>query len=380
MSVRQVAALVVMMGAASSSAVAVHGWPGAPPVSAPQTSLTRSQVAARAAWDAIRNGRAQDMADAFATAIDAEPRDPLSHFGAGLAAFLLGRPTVAQQSLEHALALAPQLTQASLLLGDLLYRGSDLDGAIRVYESALEYARDDKTLNARLETLRREAALHRGFFQSQGSHFVVLFEGPSDEELVRSAVDLLEAACWRIGGALAVYPERLLTVILYTQEQFRDITRSPLWAAGAYDGRIRVPVRGVRADSRELERVLAHEFTHALVQSVAPRGVPAWLSEGLAVLFEPTGDGWATEQLSSSARRLPLDRLAGGFVDLSGAEARLAYAQSASAVRALVDHGGAWAVVALLQDIAAGDNFETAFERRMFMAYESFATSLESRR
>jgi hypothetical protein len=235
-------------------------------------------------------------------------------------------------------------------------------------------------LNARLETLRREAALHRGFFQSQGSHFVVLFEGPSDEELVRSAVDLLKATCWRIGGALAVYPEGVLTVILYTQGKFRDITRSPLWAAGAYDGRIRVPVRGVRANPRELERVLAHEFTHALVQSVAPRGVPAWLSEGLTVLFEPTGDGWATEQLSSSARRLPLDRLAGASPTCPAPRRVWPTHRAPRRCVHWSDHGGAWAVVALLQDIAAGDNFETAFERRMFMAYESFATSLESRR
>ena len=132
MSVRQVAALVVMMGAASSSAVAVHGWPGAPPVSAPQTSLTRSQVAARAAWDANRNGRAQDVADAFATAIDAEPRDPLSHFGAGLAAFLLGGTAggllfgVPQEHAEACLAeLRAAAAPDAAIIGTVTARGSD---------------------------------------------------------------------------------------------------------------------------------------------------------------------------------------------------------------------------------------------------------------
>jgi hypothetical protein len=139
-------------------------------------------------------------------------------------------------------------------------------------------------------------------------------------------------------------------------------------------------VQGVRADSQELERVLAHEFTHALVQSIAPRGVPTWLNEGLAVLFEPTGDAWATAQLAGAERRVPLAQLAGGFDGLSGADARLAYAQSAEAVRALVDHGGAAAVAAMVQDIAAGHSFEAAFERRMFMPYESFLGILESSR
>lgn len=355
-----------------------HAVAGALVVGVCVPAFAQSSVRARDAWQAIREGRNQDAAEAFALAIDAEPRDPSLHLGAGLAAHLLGRPTVAQQSLERALTLAPNFTAASLLLGDILYRGSDIDGAIRVYEAALEHAPADALLNGRLEVLRREAALHKDFFQSQGSHFTVLFEGPADEELARRAIDILETAYWRIGTALSTYPERVITLVLYTQEQFRDITRSPQWAAGAYDGRIRIPVRGVRADSQELERVLAHEFTHALVQSISPRGVPTWLNEGLAVLFEPTGDAWAAAQLSGSATRLPLERLAGSFERLSPADARIAYAQSAAAVRALLDHGGAAAVVAILQDLAAGDTVASAVERRMFLPYETFVTGLEN--
>jgi len=355
----------------------LYGSPGGPQGSSAQ--LTRAN-AVPAGWQAIREGRNQDAAEAFAIAIDAEPRDPSLHFGAGLTAYLLGRPTVAQQSLERALMLYPGYTAASLLLGDILYRGSDIDAAVRVYESAIMHAPADKTLIARLEAMRREAALHHDFFQSQGSHFTVLFEGPADEELARVAIEILEAAYWRIGTELSTYPERVLTVVLYTQEQFRDITRSPEWAAAAYDGRIRVPVRGVRSDTRELERVLAHEFTHALVQGIAPRGVPTWLNEGLAVLFEPTGTAWADAQLAGSANRLPFTRLASSFSGLSGPEARLAYAQSAATVGALVEQGGAAAVVAVLQDIAGGETFTAAFERRMFLPYETFLTNLETTR
>ena len=356
-----------------SCGTSLYGAPGGPQGSAPQ--LTRAN-AAPAGWQAIREGRNQDAAEAFAIALDAEPRDPSLHFGAGLTAYLLGRPTVAQQSLERALLLYPGFAAASLLLGDILYRGSDIESALRVYEAAFKLAPDDKTLIARLEAMRREATLHNDFFRSQGSHFTVLFEGPADEELARLAIEMLEAAYWRIGTELSTYQERVITVVLYTQEQFRDITRSPDWAAAAYDGRIRVPVRGVRSDTRELERVLGHEFTHALIQSIAPRGVPTWLNEGLAVLFEPTGTAWADAQLAGAAKRFPLTRLAGSFSGLSGPEARLAYAQSAATVRALVEQGGAPAVVAVLQDIAGGETFAAAFEKRMFLPYETFLTNL----
>jgi tetratricopeptide (TPR) repeat protein len=329
------------------------------------------------AWNALRDGQHEDAAGAFALAIGATPNDPNLHFGAGLAEFLLGRPTVAQHSLQRALELAPQFTAASLLLGEILYRGSDLETALRVFEAALEHAPDDKRLTARIDTLRREAALHRDFFQSQGSHFTVLFEGPSDEALARRAIDILEAAYFRVGAALSTFPDRVVTVVLYTREQFRDITRSPQWAAGSYDGRIRIPVQGVDSDSQELERVLTHEFTHALVQSIAPRGVPTWLNEGLAVLFEPTGEAWTDTQLAGPGPRLPLERLTGSFERLSRDEARLAYAQSAGLVRAMLNQGGPSAVVAILQDLAAGESFASALERRMFIPYDTFVADLQ---
>ena len=84
----------------------------------------------------------------------------------------------------------------------------------------------------------------RDSFQSQSAHFTVLFEGPADEQLARRAVDVLEDAYWRVGTALYTFPDHVITVVLYTEEQFRDTTRSPAWAAGAYDGRIRIPMRG----------------------------------------------------------------------------------------------------------------------------------------
>jgi tetratricopeptide (TPR) repeat protein len=341
---------------------------------------TRAYTAGRAGWDAIREGRNQDAAEAFALAVDAEPRDPSLHLGAGLAAYLLGKPTVAEQSLQRALSLAPGFTTASVLLGDILYRQGDTDGAIRVFESALEHARGDATLQARLDTLRREAHLHDGFFQSQGAHFTVLFEGPADEHLAARALEILENVYWRVTTALSVFPEHVIPVVLYTREQFRDITRSPQWAAGAYDGRIRVPVGGAHGNERELERVLTHEFTHALVQAVAPRGVPPWLNEGLAVTFEPGGEAWSEGELSGSDRRLTLEQLNAGFGSLATEDARVAYAQSAAIVAALLDHGGPPVVVGILRDLGRGDGFATALERWLATPFDSFVASLGASR
>src|SRR5262249_36057428 len=161
--------------------------------------------------------------------------------------------------------------------------------------------------------------------------------GLADEPLASKAVELLENAYWRVGSALSTFPEGTITVVLYTEQQFRDVTRSPDWAAASFDGRIRVPVRGALHQVEELDRVLTHEFTHAVVRSIAPSGVPAWLNEGLAVAFEASGASWSRNELSKTKTRIEPGRLSNGFSGLSSTDARVAYAQSAAAALELLD-------------------------------------------
>ena len=348
---------------------------------AQETPGTRGGDALGPGWNAIRDGRNEDAAAAFAAAIEAEPRDPSLYLGAGLAAQLLGDANKARESLEQALKLAPNFTTASLMLGDLLYRQSDLQGAIAIYETAATYAPNDKALAERLARLRQEPSPEKGFFQSQSAHFVVLFEGPADQEMARRAVELLESAYWRVGTALYTFPDRVITVVLYTEQQFRDTTRSPSWAAAAYDGRIRIPMRGALDQGPgELERVLTHELTHVIIRAIVPRAVPTWLNEGLAVMFEPDGSRWAESTLEASSARIPLEDLARSFETLSGNQARTAYAESADAARQLFERVGGAGVVALLQDITRGVPLAEAFERRLLTPYSTFVGSLDPAR
>ncbi len=226
----------------------------------------------------------------------------------------------------------------------------------------------------------RTPDLHNDFFQSQGSHFTVHFEGPQDHRLASRAIEVLEEAYSAIGTGLGIFPDGTLNVVLYTQQQFQDITHAPAWAAAAYDGTIRLPIRGALDHPEELRRVLFHELTHAMVQTVAPRRVPTWLNEGLAVMFEPAGVAWARTRLGATDARLPFERLAANFHGLSADEAQLAYAQSAVAARALYELGGGYTVVAILRDLAGGRPFPAAFEERAFLPYDLFLHTLDPSR
>ena len=330
----------------------------------------------RAGWDALNAGRSQEAATTFGQALKAGPPTAPLLLGAGLAAHLQTRYEEARQHLVAALGLDPSLLAASILLGDVLYRSGDLDGAVLVYEQAQVRVPDHPQITKKLEAWRRELALHSKFGQRFSDHFTVLFEGPAEAPLAQHAVAVLEAAYWRIGTALSTYPVDVVTVVLYTREQFRDVTQSPEWAGGAFDGRIRVPVQGALENTREFDRVLTHEFTHALIHSVAPRGVPTWLNEGLAVLFEGSSLAKQTERVRGAASPLPLDRLDGSFAKLNPAQATLAYAQSAVAAGALMDQAGAAAVVSLLADIGTGTSFAGAFARHIPIGFGEFQKKL----
>ena len=330
-------------------------------------------AAAQKGWAAIRDGKHEEAARAFMDAILEDSQNANHQMGAGQAAYLLGNASDAQGYLEAALKLAPGLTQATLLLGQIRYRNSDFTGALQAYEAALTYAPEDKTLLDRVAQLRKEAEVQRDFYQAQGGHFTVLFEGPTDDALAQKIVDILEEAYTRVGSALNRFPDGPVTVVLYTEQQFSDVTRSPSWAAAQYNGRMNIPVRGALRKPEELERVLFHEFTHVLVTSIAPRGVPTWLNEGLAVVFEPKGRAWSETALEKTDNRIPFGALAKSFKGLSTNDAPTAYAQSADAVGRMIDLAGEWSVVALLQDIGRGRPFPEAFGERMLMPWNEFA-------
>jgi tetratricopeptide (TPR) repeat protein len=321
---------------------------------------------------ALNEQRFGDALDAFTAASKLLPRDGSVCFAAGIAAFRLGKNSDAEEWFQRALKLDPKLADASVWLSEVQYRQGRLKDALATLEDVQQRSPSTQGVEERLREWRKENQLQDRFYESRGAHFSVLFEGPADEMLARRVVEHLEAAYWRIGGALTAYPANPITVVLYTTEQFRDITRMPSWTAASYDGRIRVPIRGALDQSERLERVLAHEYVHAVVAMLGGRNVPTWMNEGLAEVFENKGTDEAEAVLARTSTRPPLKALERGFTQLSDAQAHLAYAYSAHAVKRMIDLRGAPAVVTLLQDLARGAEFPSAFQQRIFMRYEDF--------
>jgi tetratricopeptide (TPR) repeat protein len=364
MVLRRVAIAIVLISRFSTS---VSAQP------APSEALDRG-------FQALQSGDAASAASIFREALTRHPADPQLLFGAGVAAGIQGLDKDAIAFLKQALQIEPQLVQAAVFLGELLYRQGDLELAIKTYERALPGAPPSVAvgMRGRLTAWRDEAALPQNRDAIKDDRFTISFDGPVQQKLAARAASVLSAAFWRIGKALGAYPSAPINVILYSERQFHDITGAPEWSAGGFDGQIRLPVRGATQNLAEFDRVLTHELTHAMLKSVAPTNLPAWLNEGLAMYFEGH-DGTLSERRLAAARLfVPLAVLQTSFARLNSAQAVIAYEESAFAARALVDRIGPAGVGQLLQDLSAGQTMDQAIER-FGITFAAFESDLERR-
>jgi tetratricopeptide (TPR) repeat protein len=288
-----------------------------------------------AGWKMLQQGEPARAAALFADALVLRPDDPVLLFGAGAAAELEGRSSDAKLKLRRALELNPRFTPASLLLGEILYHEGDLDQAVKIYEAALSFAPTDRDLTGRLREWHREVGVHSTFSERQQGRFSVMFEGRTDAALAARATNSLNAAFSRIALELRATPSDPIQVILYTDKQFRDVTRAPAWSGGLYDGRIRIPVAGATRTPALFETVLVHELAHAMIASIASTGVPTWIHEGLAQHLSGADVETARQRLQKERTIIALEDLEGSFTDLNGAEATIAYDESLVAVHTM---------------------------------------------
>jgi len=328
-------------------------------------------------WAAIKAGNLKAATDAFREATKLEPKNASLWLGAGMAEFLQRHDPEAKAHLQHAIDLDPKLTLARAQLAHVVKRQGDLAEAIRLYEVVAADAPDDDGVRDTLGRWKRERELHERMRLEVGDHFTVSFEGPEDAAMASQALESLNRAFWRICDVFGTFPTRSIPVVLYSGEQFSDITRSPKWAAGAFDGIIRVPMRGAGEKGDDLDRVLAHEFSHAMIRSLATRGVPTWLNEGLASVLEGDDLSWTDQPMSAVSKPPSLKGLSGSFGKLSGRDAQVAYAFSARAAKRLLDEAGGAAIANLLRDLGEGVEFEDAFLHRIQRSVADFEASLQ---
>ena len=274
-----------------------------------------------AGWKALRDGNTRRALSLFDEALTMRPNDPVLLVGSGSALHAERRPREAMARLQRAIELRPDLKQASVLLGHIAFDEGDVALAIRTYENALKQAPGDPVLLTTLTGWKRETDAHRTFEETRYDRFRVMFEGRAEQSLATQATGILSSAFRRIGEKLGSYPATTIVTVLYTEQQFRDITRAPDWSGAQYDGRIRVPAAGASRNPELFEHILVHELTHAGTRRHCGTGSADVAERGARAVFRrqrsrrgtaPAESRWAHHSSQGARARLRSPERASG--------------------------------------------------------------------
>jgi Flp pilus assembly protein TadD len=254
--------------------------------------------------------------------------------------------------LEAALRLNPTDPNALLALSQVDLARNKRAAALDLLERAKDAGARGPELDTLVGQLSREVDAEWDFVQEDSRHFRISFADNGDRSAVGQVLDALEDAYYLVGRKLGSFPDEPTAVVLYTQQDFHAVTQTPDWAGAAYDGRIKLPVRGLSENDPALARIVRHEYAHSLVARLSKGHCPVWLNEGLAVWAEEEHDGdhegWATDTIAGR-ELFSLDQLSASFAGLSKDRVEVAYAESYLAVRMLVDRYGARKLAELLE-------------------------------
>jgi len=327
---------------------------------------------ARLAWVRLERGEPDEAVRTFEDANRLQPRDGAVLLGLGAAHLYRGDEREAEVLLQRAIEADPAQVLALKLLGELAYRRDDLQAARLRFASALRLDPSDAAVRERLDLILAEAGAQKEARRLESRHFTVRFEGEQGTAPARAVLARLESARQEIGRRWGVYPDRKIPVVLSAGGSFHEHAQAPDWAQGLFDGKIRLPAEGAMRDRTALDRVLRHEYTHALVHERTHGRAPTWLSEGLAIACEGRATDRERQIVRSSNHLIPIRELHGSFLTLPRTEVPLAYAESAAAVEYLLQRHGETAVRTLLTRVGEVKDFAAAFEDATGATYTEF--------
>lgn len=334
---------------------------------------------AESGWHLVEAGEYDRAARAFTVAKELAPGEASIFVGLGVSAHRRFRDDLALAALEHALQLDPAIGQAHALLGDVHVRHGALSAAVRHYDAAHRQDPNDVTVQERLLNARQERDVEARFDRLLSPHFVVLYQGEGTRGVAHEVAERLEAVYEEIGRMFGYFPDGTVTVRLYPEEQFRAATLTPVWARALFDGRMHLPSEGIRASAETRDRMLKHEYVHALVYRLSGGHAPAWLNEGLALFGEGGASAETGDLLARHAGDLePLGSLHGSFLGRPQRAASVAYAESGAAVRLLIQRYGFAKVRRLLEVLSSTPDMQKAFERVFHERYRDFDRRLVS--
>lgn len=290
-----------------------------------------------------------------------------------------GNASQALSFAQRAVRSAPDNPDAYTMLGYAQFASDRSQDAITSWKRSLAL-RPDPAVEQYLAKAQREQKVESEFSQGESSHFTLHYEGKQTSESFRSQIlQTLEADYDDLVRDLGTPPRDNILVTLYTEQAFFDVTHAPSWSGAMNDGKLRIPVSGLSSVTSDLAHVLKHELAHSFITQLSAGRCPPWLHEGIAQYLEPKslgGNGHQLALLFKAQQNIPLNALEGSFMQFSGSQAYLAYAESLAAVDYIVDSYGISDIQTILQRLSQGNSTESALRATVHSDYGQLESDL----
>ncbi len=284
------------------------------------------------------------------------------------------RAAVAESYAEDAVRKAPKFAALHKLLGVAYYNNDELQNALDQFQLAKDLSSSpDPELEHYLSTVTRQANAELKFHLDGSTHFNMRFEGDQVSLAFRKQLlETLERHYDDLVSELNVTPRDAITVVLYANQAYFDVTQAPSWSGALNDGKLRIPVEGLTQVTPDLSRVLKHELTHSFINQAAAGRCPHWLNEGIAQMMEPKTSAQyraGLARLFASGNQAPLNLLDGSFMGFNPRQAAIAYAESLAYTEYIRDKFGMAGLTSALRYLGEGQSPEEALKSSIHEDY-----------
>ena len=294
----------------------------------------------------------------------------------GICTYHLKKYDVARFELERARKILPSSAEILFYLGLVMYETDQQQQALELWEQASTLAPGRKEISDILARVRKENAVESRMERGHSSRFDLVYDNGVDSTFALKTLDVLESAANQIGADLGHFPEARIPVTIYTRDDFKNVTASPDWSGGLYDGKIRLPYGSFTAISPAMRATLFHEYAHVIVFDITHGNCPMWLNEGIAEFFGRTQQNRPLPELGKAVRSshyADFKALEASFSAMNAKEAALAYQQSYAFVNYLVTAYGWHRVKAILTLLGKGQPITEA----ILTAFNDYGLSYE---
>ncbi len=207
---------------------------------------------------------------------------------------------------------------------------------------------------------------------------ITLYWVDGSMELMTTGLDIARTALNEMGAHLErPETEKVLIYVYPSQTNLDQALRlsGTAWVAGEAHPEVGVLLVAIPPNEQAISRMktlLPHELTHLVLYrqlgAQGYRNLPSWLNEGLASYFEQRPDptyAVALERAEATNDWIPLETLCHSFYQMTGDWITLAYAESHSVTRYIVEAYGWSGMQTLLSSYADGLNCTRGVEKAL---------------